>query len=390
MREKNMKTDSRLFSRREIFQKVADGARLAALAATSRGVYPQTRYSMPGLYPGRVVSVTHRAASINLAYQTEPIQNMIRKGVVELTGAPNFVSGWKQMFGPADVVGIKVNSNGVDKIIGSSAALNEILQGLLQAGVLPGNITIYERYRKLVNKISSWLPGWVKQDTAAWDWASDQTGMTYNPDNLSGVTGYSPNYYVDCPGFLLPGYSASNPAQTRSYLASAITRFTKIISVAILKDHQAAGFTLGLKNVCQGMVNNVNRAHPDVTGPHNYLNQFIPLVVGQPWIRNKVVLSVVDGTHGLWDAGPQGLGDSFIWAHNTIYFATDMVAGDTIASKAIDAQRIQAGLPTEANSGANAYDRYHFRQPDHIAKAGQAGLGVWQDDRIDWRRFTIG
>jgi hypothetical protein len=142
MREKNMKTDSRLFSRREIFQKVADGARLAALAATSRGVYPQTRCSMPGLYPGRVVSVTHRAASINLAYQTEPIQNMIRKGVVELTGAPNFVSGWKQMFGPADVVGIKVNSNGVDKIIGSSAALNEILQGLLQAGVLPGNITL--------------------------------------------------------------------------------------------------------------------------------------------------------------------------------------------------------------------------------------------------------
>jgi hypothetical protein len=384
-----MGTQDRIFSRRELFEKAGAAAKLAALTATFRGAYAQTKYSMPGLYPGQVMGIKHSAASVRMAYQTEPIQNMIRAGLKELTGAPDSITGWKQLFGPDDVVGIKVNPNGIDEIRSSPATLNEVVQGLQSAGVLPGNIVVYERYRNLLNRISGWIPSAVKQDSAAWDYSGDQTGLTYNPSNLPGITGYNPDYYVDCPGFLMPGYSAKNPAQTRSYVANAVTKFNKIISLGILKDHQASGFTLGLKNLCQGMVNNVNRAHPDVTGPGNYLNEFIPLVVGQPWIRNKVVLSIIDGTHGLWDAGPSG-NKRFVWEHNTMYFGTDVVACDTIASKAIDAQRVLAGLPPEATSGADGWDKYHFRQPDHIAKAGQAGLGEWQSDRIKYRSITIG
>ncbi|HTX35811.1 MAG TPA: DUF362 domain-containing protein [Bryobacteraceae bacterium] len=384
-----MRTQNRLFSRRELFRKAGEAAAVAALTATFRGAYPQTRYSLPGLYPGLVIGIKHSAASVKMAYQTEPIQDMVRSGLKELTGAPDPATGWKQLFGPEDVVGIKVNPNGIEQIVSSPAVMHEIIRGLQSAGVAPGNIIFYERYRNLFNRISGWLPDSVKQDSAAWDYSGDQTGLTYNPSNLPGITGYNRDFYVDCPGFLMPGYSPKNPAQTRSYLANAVTKFTKIISVGVLKDHQAAGFTLGLKNLCQGMVNNVNRAHPDVTGPGNFMNQFIPLVVGQPWIRNKVVLSIVDGTHGLWDAGPTG-NPRFVWEHNTMYFATDMVACDTIASKAIDAQRVLAGLPTEAESGADQWDKYHFRQPDHIAKAGQAGLGAWQSEQIHYRAVTIG
>ena len=384
-----MRTQNRIFSRRELLQRTGAAAQMAALSATFRGAWPQTRYSLPGLYPGRVVGIKHSAASVRMAYQAEPIRDMVRAGLKELTGAPDAVTAWKQLFGPEDVVGVKVNPNGIEQIVSSPAALNEILQGLRSAGVSPGSIVVYERYRNLLNRISGWLPDWVKQESAAWDYTADQTGLSYNPSNLSGITGYNANFYVDCPEFLNSGYSPRNPAQTRSYVANAVTKFTKIVNLSVLKDHQASGFTLGLKNLCQGMVNNVNRAHPDVTGPGNYLNQFIPLVVGQSWIRNKVVLSIVDGTHGLWNAGPTGK-PQFVWEHNTMYFATDVVACDTIAAKAIDAQRILAGLPPEAKSGADDWDRYDFRQPDHIEKAGQAGLGVWQSDRLDYRPIAIG
>jgi Domain of unknown function (DUF362) len=384
-----MKTRDRIFSRRELLQRTGKAAQLSVLAAAVRGAFPQSKYSMPGLYPGVVIGVKHSAASVKMAYQSEPIRGMIQAGVKELTGAPDAASGWKELFGPDDVVVIKVNPNGMDQVISSPAALNGIIDGLQSAGVAAGNIIVYERYRALLNKVSGWLPASVKSESAAWDWSADQTALTYNPGKLPGVTGYHSDYYVDCPGFLLPGYSAKNPAQTRSHLANAAVKCSKIISLTVLKDHQAAGFTLGLKNLCQGMVNNVNRAHPDVQGPRNYLNQFIPLVVGQPWIRNKVVLSIVDGVHGLWNAGPMG-NPRFVWEHNTMYFATDVVAGDTVAAKALDAQRVSAGLPPEAESGADEFDKYHFRQPDHIAKAGQAGLGAWQSDQIQFRAVTIG
>ncbi len=175
-----MRTQNRLFSRRELFRKAGEAATVAALTATFRGAYPQTRYSMPGLYPGSVIGIKHSAASVKMAYQTEPIQNMVQAGLKELTGAPDPATGWKQLFGPDDVVGIKVNPNGIEQIVSSPAAFNEILRGLLSAGVSPGNIIAYERYRNLLNRISGWLPDSVRQETAAWDYSADQTGLTRN------------------------------------------------------------------------------------------------------------------------------------------------------------------------------------------------------------------
>ncbi len=342
---------------------------------------------MPGLYPGRVIGVKHAESSIAGAYQTQPIQSMIQRGMMELTGAPSNAIAWSKLFSREDMVGIKVNPNGINSLVSSKAVIDGITEGLSLAGVLPGNIVICDRNRAPLNNIAALFPASARLAAASWDWSSDQTEIAgYNPGHDPGVSGYDPKYYVDCPEYLLPWQSPANPSHTRSYVANFVTQVTKIISLAVLKDHQAAGVTLGLKNLCQGCVNNVNRAHP--AADKNYLRWFVPTVVSQPVIRNKVVLSIIDGIHGLWNAGPKGR-QEFVWDHHTMYFGTDVVATDRVGWKAIDAQRLLAGLPTEEASGADKYDTWTIRQPQHITQSGLMGLGKFRDEDIGYRLITL-
>jgi hypothetical protein len=64
---------------------------------------------IPGPYPGRVVAVRHPGSVISGAYQREPVRAMMRRGMMELTGAPAWTDAWRVFFEPGDVVIIKVN-----------------------------------------------------------------------------------------------------------------------------------------------------------------------------------------------------------------------------------------------------------------------------------------
>jgi hypothetical protein len=368
--------DCHKWSRREVV-KLAGAATAASLSPRLGSA--ATPFSMPGLYPGRVIGVSHSGSSVNGQYQTAPIQAIMRRGMMELTGTSNYIAGWKKLFQPGDVVGIKVNPNGLSNIISSPACLLEIIQSLLLAGIDAKSIVVYERYQGLLATIQPWLPSWVRTSWATpGTWADDQTG----------ISGYDPNYYVDLPGFLLPGQSASNPADTRSYAAQFISRqVTKVISLAVLKDHNGAGVTLTLKNLSNGCSNNVNRAHPDVST--NYLRNFIPSVVAMPVIRNKAVLGIVDGVHGLYAFGPYGGTGSCIWENRTMYFGTDLVALDRVGWRVIDQQRVNNGYSPEQTSQPDFGGGMLVRQPDHILVAGQMGLGEYRDNYIDYRTVTL-
>lgn len=359
---------SRNITRRTILKlPVAAAGALHSLRAT-------TQYSMPGLYPGRVVGVTHSGASVGMTYQTAPIQNMIRQGMQALTDSPDYITAWRKLFQPGDVVAIKVNPNGSPPVIASQACLMEILNGLLLAGVAPINIVVCERYQDILARVTGWLPSWVR--TA---YASPGSYL----DDQTGIQGYDPDYYVDLPQYLLPGQDPTIPSDTRSHPALFVTgQVTKIVSLAVLKDHQASGVTLNLKNLSGGLFNNWNRFHPDVNT--NYLLYGIPALVSLPVVRNKVTLGIIDGVHGCYDGGPMGW--SCVWEHNTMYLATDVVAADRVGWLAIDAERANRGLPPEQIAPPDGNDTWVQRQPQHITAAGQMGLGEWRDDKIDFRQ----
>jgi hypothetical protein len=79
-----------------------------------------------------------------------------------------------------------------------------------------------------------------------------------------------------------------------------------------------------------------------------------------------------------------------MWEHKTMYFATDPVAMDKTGLKAIDAKRAQMGMASVALSKPDADSHYFNCQVEYIEIAGSLGLGVFDDKKIDVRRFALG
>jgi hypothetical protein len=334
----------------------------------SRGPRP----GIPGLYRGEVVGVAHSGSVAYGSYQDGPIQQMVRRGLTELTGLNDYVEAWRVFVQPGDRVGIKVNPNGNELMISSRAFFLEIIDGLVKAGIPLRDIIVYERHKEILDRVANWFPaeaglmwadpGWdeVQQDPAGYD-----------------LTHFVEHYA------LLPGQQPSDKAR-RSYAAEFLTQHVdKVINCATLKTHQAAGVTLSLKNLSHGMVNNVSRSHPEAG--FNYLRDFIPTVVSMPIIRAKTVLNIIDGVHGLYHGGPNGA-YGFVWEHKTIYFATDPVALDKIGWRTIDQKRASLGLPPVVDAPYEPpYFNFSQVRPDHIDVAGAMGLGEWREDRIHFR-----
>jgi hypothetical protein len=86
--------------------------------------------------------------------------------------------------------------------------------------------------------------------------------------------------------------------------------------------------------------------------------------------------------------GPGGR-PKYIWEHKTMYFATDPVAMDKTGLKAIDAKRAAMGMPSIALSKPDNDSHFLNCQVEHIEIAGSLGLGVFDDAKIDVRRFKL-
>jgi hypothetical protein len=337
---------------------------------------------LPGLYPGKVVAVEHPDSLVQGVFQREPIHKMFETGLARLTGARNSEEAWKRFFRPSDVVGIKVVPNGAPWVCSSPQVVNEIIIGLNQAVGIPlANIIVYDRYKEELEAagIPNWLPSGVR--TA---WGSDR--YTEDQTVVAGADSAGVHHYYD------PGqyFSVSLPGErdSKSYASQFLsTGVTKIINLACLKDHAAAGVTLCLKNLSHGLFNNVNRSHPV---PNTYITQFIPWAVLHELVKTKVALNIIDGIRGIYNGGPFSTGngrEKYLWEYKTLFFATDAVAADSIVWRIIDQKRASVGLPPTTAAGPNEFSGFVDPQPEYIEIAGQMGLGIWQPTKIAYDRY---
>ena len=353
----------------------ANGALARAAQVSSKA--DASKLAMPGPFRGRVVAVEHPGSIISGHYQAEPVRQMMRKGMSELTGA-DWAEAWRLFVQPGDVVGIKVNPVGDPHVISAAEVVREIIAGLNAAGIKNKDIVVYDRYHDQFFKagFDKWLPEGVRTSSAAKDY----------DDVQHAIEGYDPDHYMDM-ALTLPGYDVNNLTARRSYAAQFITKeVNKLINLPVLKDHQSAGVTLALKNLSHGLVNNVCRSHSSNT--LNACGSFIPAVVSTPVIRNKTVLHVLDGIKGLYHGGP-GSRPQFVWEHRTMYFATDPVSLDHICWKVIDAKRVAAGMKPVAEDRPDKFSTFLSRQPEHVEIAGGLGLGEWNEAKIDLRRIRL-
>jgi Domain of unknown function (DUF362) len=353
---------------------------LRAAAASQIPLHADTvKAGMPGPWPGRVIAVHHPGCIVSNRYQAQPVEQIMHKGMTELTGAPGWPDAWRTLFSRGDVVGIKVSPVGGAKLCSDALVLHQILDGLQQAGVSPRDVIVFNRYRRefLSAGIDKWLPGGVR-----WTAPSEQ----YDEVQLD-MQGYDPDHYMEM-ALIKPGESASDAHFRRSYVAKvATTQINKLINLPVLKHHQSAGVTIALKNMSHGMVNNVNRSHLSPT--LNACGAFIPAVVNLPVIRQKAVLHIADGVRALWHGGPSGKA-RYIWEHKTMYFATDPVALDKTGLAAIDAQRAKNGMAPIAVSKPDHDSHFLNCQVEHIEIAGMLGLGEFDDKKIVVKRFDLG
>jgi len=334
---------------------------------------------MPGLYPGRVVEVSAANAIVGNRVLQAVVAGMIERGLKELTGEGSLRAAWAKFVEPSDVVGIKINPSGAPACCSSPEIVREIIAGLESVGIPKENILVWDRYAYEIDigGYQTLLPAGI--------------AIVGIEDGVGDVSGYDLDIYCEANFF--------GEWETRSYMANvAANSVTKIINVPTTKDHSAAGVTGCLKNLGYGTFNNVARSH---RAPYSFTNPLIGLMCSAEPLRSKSVLHIMDGMRLVWHGGPLTQVQDFIEQVGTLYIGTDPVALDTVELEAIESLRRQKGAPSILDHDpksitANNEEFYHdssknlfYRQPGHIAAAGNLGLGVSDLQQIVHHRVQV-
>jgi len=304
------------------------------------------------------------------------VEEMISRGMRELTGVKDARDAWRSFFEPNDVVGIKVNCSGAPLVMSSPEVVADIVKNLMAVGVQAKNIWIYERFPDQMATVSyeKYVPAGVHVD------GIEKTRQS--------ILGYDPATYVEVDFF--------GEDDTRSMMVRHVTeRFTKIINVPNMKDHGASGVTGCLKNLAYGNFSNVARSHQ--YSKTNTLS-FIGTLASTEPLRTKAVLQIMDGMRGVWHGGPFLHDKKFRFYPKQMMFGTDPVAIDRLLIDVVEERRKQEkaisvwdrsekNLKRGFNSDPNANN--FIREPGHIEYAAGKGLGEYDIRKIREKAITL-
>ena len=382
-----------------------------------------------------VVEVTSPDAMYGPRPVAEVIERMTVRGICALTGENSAENAWASLFGPGDVVGIKINATAAPRLSTTSEIVGEITRGLKLAGVRENDILIWdiedvglERARFAVNRTGDGVRCYAGDDydpevayespigTAEWftalmeDGPTDETnasdrlqacwrrlevlrerGVDIEDHGENIRDAWRNRARVD-----LPATSAlldevqevfrdtQTPGDGRSFFSRIVTqKITKLINVPVLKHHGLTGVSLSLKNLALGVTDNRSRFHAAVCDP------MIGEVCAHPVLRDKLVLNVLDGLRGCYAGGP-AYTPRYWWRNHSVLLGRDPVALDRVGFEIIQGKRASAHL--------NALEQESFRllgtarsvpRHIHLATAAHLGLGTDDLDRIDRIRLTV-
>ena len=263
---------------------------------------------------------------------------MLGAAMQRITGAADPRAAWRTLFRPNDRVGIKVNTLGLST---NPAVVDAISVGVQSAGVPAENILVWDRF----------------------DVELAHAGFKLNRSTRG----------VQCRGTdgeqLGSGYQREVESVGRigsCYSRIVAEQVDALICVPVLKDHNLAGVSLGMKNF-YGAIHNPNKYHD------HHCDPYVVDVVSHRFIRPKWRLTVCDATRAQFHAGP-GAHPGFAWPFGGLIVSNDFVAADAVAADLLEQKRKIMGLESLAEEK---------RPAKHIATAGHRGLGVADLSRID-------
>jgi len=334
----------------------------------------RTENSMPGLFPAKVVKVNDEQSVIDGEPQETAAYNMLKSGMLALTGESDLKAAWLKFVSPNERIGLKVNPVAGKQLSTSHAVTKSVIKQLQEAGIPTENIIIWDRRLMQLHEVGYTeenYPGIKITGTEC----MDENGSFYNAEGkLYGEERIDKDhyFYADLEGeydsYTLP-YMVNGGKY--SYFSKICTQeVDKIINIPILKN-AGATTTLCLKNLSFGAISNTGRLHKLWHETCAYICAFPPL-------RDKVVLNIVDGLIGCFEGGPAA-NPQFICEYKTMLFGTDPVAVDRIGHDIVIAKRIEEGIQQTDNKKAGKF----------IDLAQELKLGTSDRDKIELSEINV-
>lgn len=321
--------DDRRFTRRELAA-LAGGATLTRLSGAETGSAPLDGSRQPGRV-GVVRLEPDEAGKLDKSTAVSAMDAVLKAA----TGADSSRAAVRRLFSSTDVVGIKLNCLAGRRMSPRPIVVQALVRRLIDGGVAPERIILFERSSRELEK------------------AGFEIRRTGDGPRCFGID----NDYDRRP---------SESGEIGSCFARLVsTTCTALISFGVVKDHDLAGVSAGMKN-WYGVIHNPNKYHDHQCDP------YVADVVRHPFIRDKLRLTVLDGVIAQCHGGPayRASGEFNL---GKLAASTDPVAADVWAWKVIDAERKRRGMPSLEEAD---------RPPRFVATAARYGLGMGDRDKI--------
>jgi uncharacterized protein (DUF362 family) len=300
------------------------------------------------------------------------VNDMVDRGMRTLTGAASLAEAWRTLlpnYQPGQSIAIKVNCNNEDdsRLNTTSQTINAILRGLIQMGVRPNDIVMFDAIRRMPDRFANrnQYPGVGILDNGTGRFAN----AGFDAGEPSATLTFAPP-----PGIPMP---------PKIKITDVLVRATYVINVPILKAHLgSAGVTLAFKNHF-GSINHPEYLHDYMfPGAQYFRVDYNPLVdlYRNANVGKKTIITIAEGlfTGNRYDSLPMKMRSFENQPPNSLFFATDPVALDSVL---YDFLAAEFQLP----DGADNYLRL----------ASAAGLGTFERGNpwgagyrtIDYRRI---
>jgi len=338
---------------------------------------PKKPWSLPGPFPGKVIHVADPACLVDDKPDAAVVNWMVQRGITGLTGK-DMAESFKLLFAPDDVVGIKINPVGYPLINVRHEVVDAVIGWLTANGLPRERIIIWDRFDLMLAEARytpERFPGvgivglqTMDEEGAKWRDAAGHHVSEANFDPKAfyfakGIEGKAVRGYKDDEFYLNQHVFAGE----YSYFGRLLTeKLTKIINIAVFKN-TGNGVSMVTKNIGYGAVCNTGRLHAPLFFRVN------TEVCAAPWVRDKMVLSIIDGIRGQYDDGPM-MNAKFVYPWHSLYFATDPFALDMIGHRHLVEKRKAAGV------AVNEHPRY----TEYLHYGEKLGLGVADPARIQY------
>lgn len=261
-----------------------------------------------------------------------------------LTGEGSAAEAWASLFPRGRSVGIKLNCLAGPRLSPRRELVLALVDGLRSAGVPAHRIIVWERSDRELRRCGFAV-------------STRGTGpKVYGTDNR--IAGYETR--IRTSGSIGSCFSRILTEQT-----------DLLINVGVLKDHDLAGVSVGLKNL-YGAIHNPNKYHDNACDP------YVADLAAHDLIRRRLRLTVCDGTTAQCQGGP-AYQAGWAWNYGGLLAGIDPVAVDRVGAQVIEKRRAARGLPSLAEAG---------RSPAWIGTAAGLGLGEGNAEKIRVREVS--